>query len=276
MVAQKPLADIAGSSWDPAQYDRFSDHRLRPALELLDRIPSVSPRRVIDLGCGNGRVTGLLAERWPTARVQGIDSSSEMLAMARAEANAISWQQADIAHWRPDEAPDVIYSNAALHWLDNHQTLFRHLLAHLAPEGWLAVQMPRSWQASSHRLMRETLASGGVGGQPLGDAQLRGALARQWVADSAFYYHLLAGSTNHLDIWETEYLHRLDGVDPVLEWVSSTGLRPVFSALSEQDRVAFLADYRARLRLAYPRRPDGHTVYPFRRLFLVAQKQLAG
>jgi len=262
---------LAGTRWDPRQYLRFGDQRLRPGLDLLARVGSESPRRVADLGCGTGVLTRLLAERWPSADVVGVDHSPQMLAEARAEPSSVRWVEADIQRWSPDEPPDVIYSNAALQWLGDHETLIPRLLASLAPGGWLAVQMPLNGDAPSHRLMRETLADGGPGGEPLGPPELRAALERPWVAQPAAYHALLAGHAAGVDVWETTYLHRLEGDDPVLAWVSSTGLRPVLAALGPADRDAFLAAYAARLRVAYPQSADGRTLFPFRRVFFVAR-----
>jgi len=263
----------ADADWNPAQYDRFRDFRLRPALELLNRVSITRASLVYDLGCGSGTITRIVEERFPGASVIGLDSSPEMLARARAEPGSIEWVHGDIADWEPERAPDLIFSNAALHWLDDHQALFPRLLGYLAPGGCLAVQMPLSHAQPSHVLMCETLANGGAGGSPLGDERVAAAAARDWVLDSGAYYDLLAPRAAGLDIWETEYLHRLAGEDAVLEWVRATGLRPVLNGLAGADLERFLKVYRARLRQAYPRRADGSTVYPFPRLFLVATRQ---
>ena len=226
-----------------------------------------APRTVYDLGCGTGNVTRLLARRWPEATVVGLDHSPEMLAEAAAgEASVIRWVQADLRDWHPEEAPDLLFSNATLHWLPDHAALFPNLLASLAPGGALAVQMPRSWGLASHRLMRETLAD-----LKLGSAELRRALDKEPVEEPETYWRLLTPRAKHLDIWETEYLQVLEGPDPVLEWVKGTGLRPVLQELIGAERDRFLSDYGARLRKAYPHASDGRTLYPFRRLFLVAQ-----
>ncbi len=262
----------AGTRWDPGQYHRFTDHRLRPALDLLARVPVAGPSLVHDLGCGSGNVTRVIAERFPAARVAGVDTSSEMLAKAAETPGRIEWIQADIAQWEPERAPDLIYSNAALHWVDGHAALFPRLIGFLAPGGCLAVQMPLSYLMPSHVLMRETLATGGPDGSRLGDDALAAAVGRKWVLDAGEYHDLLAPESSSLDIWETEYLQRLEGDDPVLEWVRSTGLRPILRGLHGAERERFIDVYRKRLRHAYPRRADGSTLYPFRRLFVVATR----
>ena len=262
----------AGTRWDPGQYHRFTDHRLRPALDLLARVPVAGASLVYDLGCGSGNVTRVIAERFPAARVAGIDSSSDMLAKAAETPGRIEWLRADVARWEPDRAPDLIYSNAALHWIDDHAALFPRLFGFLAPGGCLAVQMPLSYSMPSHVLMRETLATGGTNGSRLGDDALAAAVGRKWVLDAGEYHDLLAPEASSLDIWETEYLQRLEGDDPVLEWVRSTGLRPILNGLHGAERERFIDVYRERVRHAYPRRADGSTPYPFRRLFMVATR----
>ena len=262
----------AGPRWDPGQYHRFTDHRLRPALDLLARIPDAGPSCVYDLGCGSGNVTRVIAERFPAARVGGIDTSSEMLAKAAETPGRVEWIQADVAQWEPDRAPDLIYSNAALHWIDDHAALFPRLFGFLAPGGCLAAQMPLSYSMPSHVLMREALATGGADGSRLGDEALAAAVGRKWVLDAGEYHDLLAPRASSLDIWATEYLQRLEGDDPVLEWVRATGLRPILNGLCDAEREHFIDVYRERLRHAYPRRADGSTLYPFRRLFMVATR----
>lgn len=193
-----------------------------------------------------------------------------MLARATAGSDRVQWVEADIRTWSPQEPADLIYSNATLQWLTEHHKLFPKLIGALKAGGYLAVQMPLSWGLPSHRLMRETLANGGPDGMALGTEQLRQAVAPKWVLDAQEYYDLLAGCTRSLDIWETEYLQILEGVNPVLEWVKGTGLRPILNGLDDRERELFLTEYARRLQAAYPVKADGRTLYPFRRLFIVA------
>jgi trans-aconitate 2-methyltransferase len=270
MTAEPHQGDLPGARWDPHRYEDFGDHRLRPGLDLLDRVTVRQPAVIVDLGCGTGRLTRRLARRWPAATVLGVDASADMLAAAKGEAGAIRWVEADLRTWEPTGPADLVFSNAALHWLPDHANLLPRLLGWLRPGGCLAVQMPLSWDQPSHRLMRETLADAGPDGGPLGPETLRLAMSRRPVAAPAAYHDLLAARTQQLDIWETEYLHGLRGEDPVLAWVRTTGLRPVLGGLDPGARERFLAVYRSRLRAAYPTRADGTTLFPFRRLFLVA------
>ena len=253
--------------WDPSQYLRFAAERARPAIDLLARIPIDAPGTVYDLGCGPGNVTRLLHERWPDARVVGVDSSEEMLGRARATLPELEWVAADLATWRPDAAPALIYSNAALHWLDGHETLFPRLMGFLAAGGVLAVQMPRNFDSPSHTLIAETVR-GGPWRERL-EPLLRGSP----VADPQTYFGLIAPLAAAVDIWETEYLHVLEGEDAVKEFTKGSALKPLLDALSEPERAAFEERYAALVREAYPRRPDGRTLFPFKRLFIVATKR---
>lgn len=248
-------------AWDPGLYEKYAGPRLRPGLDLIARIAPSEIHRIIDLGCGTGRLTACLAERWTAASIAGIDSSPDMLAKAREDHPELSWAEGDIANWSPDEPPDLIFSNAALHWLGDHARLLPHLLSTLASGGVLAVQMPRNFDAPSHTLISDVISEGEWSRKlsPPGEP----------VAPPEVYYDILAPHAASVDIWQSTYLQALEGEDPVLEFVRATALRPVIEALAGEEREAFIDDYRQRLRAAYPRRADGVTLFPFRRLFIV-------
>ena len=251
-------------AWDPAQYLKFAGPRLRPALDLLQRIDLESPSTIYDLGAGAGNVTRLIAARWPEARIVGVDGSAEMLAKAAAENPRIEWRQADLGRWRPDRPADLIYSNAALHWLDDHDRLFPGVFAGLAAKGVLAVQIPRNFGAPSHTSITDTALRGPW------RSRLEPLLRPSPVAEPAFYYDLLAPLAASLDLWETEYLQVLEGENPVKEWTKGTWLSPLLTALEEPERSRFEAAYAERVAAAYPPRSDGRTLFPFRRMFLIA------
>lgn len=253
-------------AWDPAQYLKFADHRLRPALDLLARIDAAAPDRVVDLGCGTGNVTAILAARWPSARTVGVDPSETMLARARSEHPGLRFEAADAAAWTADPSVDVLYSNAALHWLGDHDALFPHLFAQVRPGGWLAVQMPRNFGAPSHTAVADAARDGPW------EARLAPMLAPPPVDAPARYVERLAPLAAALDVWETEYMQILTGENPVAEWTKGTWLRPFLDALEEPQRSGFEAAYRERVAAAYPPMPDGRTLFPFRRLFLVARR----
>ena len=253
-------------NWNPERYLAFGDHRTRPAIDLLARVALEAPARVADLGCGPGNSTALLCARWPEAEVLGIDNSAEMLAKARASGLPARWLEADLAGWTPQERYDLLYSNAVLQWLPDHAKLLPRLLAALRPGGVLALQMPRNFEAPSHVLLRAVADEGPWA------PRLAAGLLRAPVAEPAWHYDLLAPQAAALDIWESEYLHVLEGDDPVLEWTRATALRPVIAALEPAEQARFEAEYAQRLRAAYPRRADGRTLFPFRRLFIVATR----
>jgi trans-aconitate 2-methyltransferase len=252
---------VTRTSWDPALYLGFDDHRSRPFLDLLARVGAGEPRRVVDLGCGPGHLTGLLARRWPGAAVTALDSSPEMVAAARER--GVDAALADVADWSPSPDTDVVITNAVLQWVPSHPALLTRWLQALPGGAWFAMQVPGNFGAPSHALVRELLAEprwrGGVA--------LRG---EETVPEPAEYAELLAGAGAEVDAWETTYLHRLTGADPVLRWIGATALRPVRDALAPDDYAAFEADLAPRLREAYPERADGSTWFPFRRIFAVA------
>jgi trans-aconitate 2-methyltransferase len=253
-------------SWDPTQYLKFAGERLRPAIDLLMRIPLVSPKSVVDLGCGAGNLSPLIRQRWPQAQLTGVDSSAAMLAKARAEYPETTFIESDIATWRPAQPVDVLYSNAALHWLDSHDILIPGLLDAVAQDGWLAIQMPRNFGAPSHSSIVETIEQGPW------RAKLEPYLRRKPVAEPAQYWRLLHGRAKNLEIWESEYCQVLSGDNPVAEYTKGTWLKQFLDRLDDPERSAFEAEYRRRVAQRYPPEPDGRTLFPFRRLFIVAQK----
>jgi trans-aconitate 2-methyltransferase len=250
--------------WDPTQYLRYADERLRPALDLTARIPAEAPRRVVDLGCGPGNVTALLKRRWPLAEVTGVDGSAPMLAKAADAAPECRFVRADIAAWTPEAPPDVLYSNAALHWVGGHRALFPRLLSLLAPGGTLAVQMP-AMHTEPLRVLQHEVAANGPWTELLVDVD-----SARPILDAGVYWDLLKPRAASLDIWETTYLHALQGEDAVVQWATGSSLRPFLDRLPPGFRAEFLRAYADAVRPAYPRRPDGTTLLPFRRLFMVA------
>lgn len=258
-------------TWDPEQYSRFADHRDRPFHDLLARVGATAPRLVADLGCGPGTLTRTLAQRWPTAHVVGVDSSPEMVERASGLAGErLTFRLADLRDWVAERvgqgtAYDVVVSNATLQWVPDHLDLLPDLVSVLAPDGWLAIQVPGNHDAPLHAILREL-----AGTEPYAAHAARAA-DRFTLPDPEDYLRVLADLGCEVDAWETTYLQVLQGEDPVFEWISGTGARPVLQALPDDLRARFEEEYRARLREAYPRRPFG-TVLPFRRVFAVAHR----
>lgn len=262
----------SSTRWDAGRYLRYADERGRPFVDLVARVGAAEPAVVVDLGCGPGNMTARLADRWPGAKVIGVDSSEEMVARARAEAArpGVEFRLGDLRDWAPDEPVDVIVSAATLHWVPGHLELLPRLLGELAPAGWFAFQVPGNFGHPSHVLMRELATS------ERWKERLAGAVAASPSSEepSAYLRHLLdqrLRPVGSVDVWETTYLHVLSGPDPVLEWVRGTGLRPVLDALRDSpgETEEFLAAYAALLRAAYPPDASGRIFFPFRRIFVV-------
>ncbi len=252
--------------WSAAQYLKFADQRTRPAADLLARIPRDAPARVIDLGCGPGNSTALLAARWPTAHLVGLDNAPDMLATARRSHPAIEWREADLSTWQPTERYDVVYSNAALQWVPDHERLFPRLTTMLAPDGVLAVQMPRS-AGAAQSLIRDIADEG-----PWADRLTERARTRvARVQASEVYYRMLAPAVRRIDLWETEYQQVMPDTAAIVEWLKGSGLRPFLAALSAPEQAEFMARYREAIDNAYPPQPDGKIIFPFRRLFIVCE-----
>jgi trans-aconitate 2-methyltransferase len=251
------------TTWDPAQYLRHADHRSRPFHDLVARIP-LTPRHVVDLGCGPGNTTATLTGTWPGARITGIDNSPEMIRAARRDHPGIRFEIGDIAAHTPG-GEDLLLSNAALQWVPGHTALFPAWIDALPTGGVLAFQVPGNFGAPSHTLLAETAGSARWAGR-------LGAVDRPAVPEPTEYLARLGELGCTVDAWETTYFQLLPGENPVLDWMLGTGLRPVLAALTDPgDRQAFLAEYGAKLRRAYPATPQG-TVLPYRRIFVVAIK----
>ena len=253
--------------WNPQQYLKFSGHRLRPAVDLLMRIPDLPVASIADLGAGAGNVTKLLTERWPDAAVVAIEGSAEMVAAGKKAAPEIEWRHQDLGSWEPARRFDLIYSNAALHWLPDHQTLSPLLMDRLQPGGVLAVQMPRNFEAPSHLLIAETALNGRW------RQQVQHLITPPPVGEPGFYHDVLAPHSENVDIWETQYLQVLEGENPVKEWTKGTWLTRYLDALDGEDKAAFEAAYAQRVAKAYPKNSRGQTLFPFRRLFIIAQRK---
>lgn len=252
--------------WDPDRYLAYADERGRPFVDLVQRVPVDDQRSVVDLGCGPGNLTDMLADVWPAAEVIGIDSSPEMIAAARARGSRVDYRVGDLRAWaaEADACPvDLLVSNATLQWLPEHLDLLPALVARVAAGGHLAFQVPGNFDEPSHTIRAELAAD------PRFAAYLQG-VAVPASYDAATYLEVLAGLGCRVDAWETTYLHVLTGPDPVFTWVSGTGARPTLQALPDGMRAEFEAEFQERLRAAYPERPHG-VVLPFRRIFVVAQ-----
>jgi trans-aconitate 2-methyltransferase len=253
--------------WNPDLYLKFAGERTQPTIDLIAKIAIADPRRIIDLGCGPGNSTIMLKARWPDAQLLGLDNSPDMIAAAKAEYPDLNWIESDIIEWKAEEPFDLIFSNAALHWVPDHGKIFPHLINQLSSNGVLAVQMPTHFQSHVHRRTREIAL----------DAEwqhLTGqALQAIKVERPSFYYDLLQPQVTRLDLWETDYIHVLEDHQAIVDWIRGTGLRPFLQALeSDEQRARFEKMLLEGVSQDYPKQKDGRVLFFFRRLFIVAYR----
>jgi trans-aconitate 2-methyltransferase len=254
--------------WSPEQYHRYSSERSRPFFDLLAQVQLHDPRFIVDMGCGSGELTAVLAERWPGARVLGIDSSPEMIAEAQGHtiADRLTFEQADLTAWQPAQPLDLLFSNATLQWVGDHAALLSRLIDMIAPGGMLAFQVPGNFTAPSHTILA------GLRMEERWSAKLgKGAVRTASVQSPEWYLEFLVDRGLQTEAWETTYMHVLQGENAVLEWVKGTALRPVLAALDDEEQREFLGEYAERLNEAYPPKSFG-TIFPFRRIFVVGRK----
>lgn len=251
--------------WDPQRYLVFGDERARPFHDLLAAVGAQNPAEVVDLGCGPGNLTATLAQRWPSARVVGVDSSAEMVVAARS-VEGIEVVQADLRNWAPQRPVDVLVSNATLQWVPGHLELLPKLVDAVAADGWFAFQVPGNFAEPSHVLLHQLAESPRwrhrVGGERVPTPSSHEPLE---------YLAALTGLGLEVQVWETTYFHVLPGDEAVLEWMSGTALRPCLAALDASERAEFMREYGVLLQKAYPRQSYG-TVLPYRRIFAVAHR----
>jgi trans-aconitate 2-methyltransferase len=253
-------------TWSAKQYTTFEQERTRPVRDLVAAIATADVQVAVDLGCGPGNSTQVLAERFPQARITGIDSSDDMLVNARERLPSLSFTLADIGSWNPDQTFDVILANASLQWVPDHATLYPRLLSKLTPGGSLAVQTPDNMQEPSHRLAREVAAQGPWASQI-------GSVRHPPRHDATFYYELLQPLASSVDVWRTTYHHPLKGGhQAVVEWFKGSALRPYLAPLDEAQKAAFLEQYLQAVSQTYPALADGTVLLPFPRLFVVARR----
>ncbi len=259
---------MSGSTtWDAERYMRFGAQRTRPAAELAARIGVSAPRSIVDLGCGPGNSTAVLRARWPEARIVGVDSSEEMIAKARADDPKGEWVQGDVTTFEDDAPYDVVFSNAVLHWLPDHASLVVRLFTLVAGGGALAFQIPCGRDAPFREHIRE------VASDPRWRDRTRSALTAITIEDPSLYYDALAADAFSVDIWTTEYEQIMENSDAIVDWITSTSLRPFLEVLDADERADFTAELRARMAASYPTRTDGRVLFPFRRLFVVATRR---
>jgi trans-aconitate 2-methyltransferase len=251
--------------WSARQYLKFEDERTRPPRDLLAQVPLQNPRLIVDLGCGPGNSTELLVARFPQAQVIGLDSSPDMLRKAHDRLPNCKFVQGDIATWKPEPNTELIFSNAVLQWLPDHQPVMGHLLEALPPGGVLAVQMPDNTREPGLVFQREVGESG-----PWRDHPEIKAAARKDLPPPEAYYDLLKPVCSRIDIWHSVYNHVMPSAQAITEWFKGSSLQSFLSPLDAAAREQFLAAYTAKIVGAYKPRFDGKVLLRFPRLFIIA------
>ena len=249
--------------WNPERYHQFQKERFAPFDDLLQLVQRREGLRVIDLGSGTGELTRRLADALPGSDVLGLDSSPEMLAKAavlarpglRFELGAI---EAAGGEW------DLIFSNAALHWVNDHQTLIPRLFALLRPGGQLVVQLPSNYGHPTQTLIIETAHE-----EPFAQALNGWERTIPVLSIDAYAELLYALGGEEITVFEKVYPHVLQDADALVDWVSGTALVPYFERFSEEMKQRFLERYRQKLRQRYPSSP---VFYGFRRTLFAATR----
>ncbi len=257
------------ATWNPHQYLRFKNERTQPSIDLARKVGIENPATVIDIGCGPGNSTQVLCEHWPNARIIGLDNSREMIEKAKADFPDQEWLLADASKLDPDQTYDIVFSNAVLQWMPDHDLLIPRLLKIVKPGGALAVQVPAN------------------DGSPLHKALLSVSSGKKWSGFTGgcekllhyhsveYYFNILCPlASSGLDIWETTYYHVLSSHADLIEWYKGTGLRPFLEKLpDDENRKEFANDILDKCRQAYAVHRDGKILFPFKRIFFVAYKE---
>jgi len=254
------------SKWDPRHYLQFERERTLPVRDLVSRIELQSPSTIVDLGCGPGNSTAVLAKRWPDASIIGVDSSAEMLTQARESSVRAKWILADIREWQPDNSVDLVFSNAALQWVSLHEIEIPRLFNLVAKHGALAFQIPTHTDLWFEVLEKIVMS-------PVWRDKFLKGTSEFYSYELGFYYDLLSGQSKRLDLWETRYFHVLSSPEAIVEWTQGTALRPLFDRLSDSSlRETFVKQYTEEIASSYPRQPDGNVLFPFLRRFVIAYR----
>lgn len=248
--------------WNPTLYLHYGSERTRPAIDLLSRVNVEAAEQIVDLGCGPGNSTALLHQRWPTAHITGVDSSSAMIAEASRTLPDCHFLQEDIRHYRPDRPLDLIFASASLQWVPDHYDLLPKLVSLLKMNGVLAVQMPDNWQEPTHVLMREVAWEQGYPDR--GREALPGVHA---------YHDILSEAGCDVTLWRTTYYHQMTSHQAIIDWVSATGLRPWLQELNESEQKNYLHRYHQLLEEHYPLQENGQILLAYPRLFIVARRE---
>lgn len=254
-------------NWNPNQYLKFVKERTQPSIDLAAKVQIDSPAAVIDIGCGPGNSTEVLRKRWPHAKLTGLDSSPVMIDRARTDHPDIEWISGDAASFGFEEKYDVVFSNAALQWIPDHESLVPRLYAIVAKGGALAVQVPADFESP----LRKAIVS--VSKKPKWSMYTADCVHLVNYRTADYYYDILTQLTGQLDLWETTYYHILPSHSDLVEWYKGTGMKPFLERLpDEKSRMEFEREVLDRCKIGYKTSVDDKVLYPFRRIFFVVYK----
>lgn len=255
------------SDWKPELYLKFSKQRTQPAIDLASRIGTAAPGRIVDIGCGPGNSTAILKKRWPNANITGVDSSPAMIAQAMKTDGDINWVCADASNGLSSlDKFDIVFSNAAIQWMPHHEELLPQLFSLLETKGVLAVQVPDTVHMPVHLALQSLVQS------ERWRAKLSGEYSHS-TFPAPYYYDILSKLSSDIDLWETQYYHVMENHLSIVQWYSSTGLKPYLDQLeSENDQTDFLCEFENALKISYPKQMDGFVLFPFTRIFFIAIK----
>lgn len=255
------------ADWNSEQYLRFKAQRTQPSFDLAQRIALNEPHEIIDIGCGPGNSTKVLKNRFPKAHIIGADNSDNMLESAGKNVPECEFIKLDaggeVKEFR--EKFDVVFSNACLQWIPNHRQLIPNLFSMLKSGGVLAVQIPVQFEEPIHKIIASTVSSDKWRGK-FTDTRIFYTLSDEE------YFDILSELTDDFEMWRTVYFHRMAGVESIIEWYKSTGLKPYLEALTEAESREFLDEIRSQLEKEYAKRKNGEVIFRFPRLFFMAKK----
>lgn len=274
--AQSRASDPRSPDWSANQYLKFGDERTRAVRELVAQIPLAEPARIVDVGCGPGNSTAVLAARFPGAHISAMDSSPDMLARARRALPGVEFAQGHLETYEPEPGADLVFGNAVFHWLrleDRIPTILR-LLRTQRPGGVLAFQVPDNYEEPTHRAMRETALLDGPWFEHFQALPADRRPDFDPIETPADYYNALIPLCDKVDIWHTFYQHPLDSPSSIVEWVKGSGLQPFLNALPDQEvRDAYLRAYEKRIAELHPKLADGKVLLRYPRLFVIATRK---
>lgn len=252
--------------WNPEQYEKFIKDRTRPAIDLANRLEVREAKRILDLGCGTGNSTRILKDRFPDAMVIGADNSDDMLAKAQKTHPDIEFMSLDAGGDLSEvrENFDIVFSNACIQWIPNHEILLPKLMSLLRRGGILAVQIPIQNEHPVHIIMNELVTT----------VKWKDKLSQRNYNNLTTneYYDVLSGISDDFEMWETIYCHRMPSYESIIEWYKGTGFRPYLEQLSETDAEEFVNDVYRELKNSYKIQSNGEIMFRFPRLFFIAKR----